>query len=93
MQLVVFTSENCGPCTQLKRSIEQVSLPEGMTYREVDAEKSPQEAMRYSVRGLPTLIVTDGDGIPVQTRTGYMSVSALDRFIRGAVCMCGSRRA
>ena len=85
MQLVVFTSQSCAPCAQLKRSIEQVSLPKGMTYREVDAEKSPQEAMRYAVRGLPTIIVTDGDGIPVQTMTGYMSVSALDQFIRDAV--------
>ena len=84
MQLVVFTSENCGPCTQLKRSIEQVSLPEGMTYREVDVEKSPQEAMGYAVRSLPTIIVTDDDGIPVQTRTGSMSVSALEDFVRGA---------
>ena len=84
MQLVVFTSENCGPCTQLKRSIEQVSLPEGMTYREIDVEQNPQQAMGYAVRSLPTIIVTDDDGIPVQTRTGSMSVSALEDFVRGA---------
>ena len=85
MQLVVFTSQSCAPCAQLKRSIEQVSLPEGMTYREVDVEQNPQEAMRYAVRSLPTTIVTDDDGIPVQTRTGSMSVSALEDFVRGAV--------
>ena len=84
MQLVVFTSENCAPCAQLKHSFEQVSLPEGMAYREIDAEQNPQEAMRYAVRSLPTIIVTDDDGIPVQTRTGSMSVSALEDFIQGA---------
>ena len=83
--LIIFTSPTCAPCAQLKRSIEQVTLPDHIDYREVDAEKSPQEAMRYAVRGLPTIIVTDGDGIPVQTMTGYMSVSALDQFIRDAV--------
>ena len=41
-------------------------------------------AMGYAVRSLPTIIVTDDDGIPVQTRTGSMSVSALEDFIRGA---------
>ena len=85
MQLVVFTSQSCAPCAQLKRSIEQVSLPEGMTYREVDVEQNPQQAMGYAVRSLPTIIVTDDDGIPVQTKTGSMSVSALEDFIRGAV--------
>ena len=83
--LIIFTSPTCAPCAQLKRSIEQVSLPEGMTYREVDAEKSPQEAMRYAVRGLPTTVVADADGYPIDMYTGAMSVSALDRFIRGAV--------
>ena len=84
MQLVVFTSQNCAPCNQLKQSLEQVSLPEGMTYLEVDVEQNPQQAMGYAVRSLPTVIVTDEDGIPVQTRTGSMSVSALEDFVRGA---------
>ena len=85
MQLVVFTSQSCAPCNQLKQSLEQVSLPEGMTYREVDVEQNPQQAMGYAVRSLPTIIVTDGDGIPVQTRTGSMSVSALKDFVSSAV--------
>ena len=84
MQLVVFTSQSCAPCNQLKRSLEQVTLPEDMTYREVDVEQNPQQAMRYAVRSLPTVIVTDDDGIPVQTRTGAASVSALEDFVRGA---------
>ena len=82
--LIIFTSPTCAPCAQLKRSIEQVRLPEGMTYLEVDVEQNPQQAMRYAVRSLPTIIVTDDDGIPVQTRTGSMSVSALEDFVRGA---------
>ena len=84
MQLVVFTSQSCAPCAQLKQSLEQVGLPDHMTYREVDVEQNPQQAMGYAVRSLPTIIVTDDDGIPVQTRTGSMSVSALEDFIRGA---------
>ena len=82
--LIIFTSPTCAPCAQLKRSIEQVTLPDHMTYREVDVEQNPQEAMGYAVRSLPTIIVTDDDGIPVQTRTGSMSASALEDFIRGA---------
>ena len=84
MQLVVFTSQSCAPCAQLKQSLEQVTLPDHIDYREVDVEQNPQQAMRYAVRSLPTVIVTDGDGIPVQTRTGSMSVSALEDFVRGA---------
>ena len=84
MQLVVFTSQSCAPCAQLKRSIEQVSLPEGMTYLEVDVEQNPQEAMRYAVRGLPTTVVADADGYTIAMYTGAMSVSALEDFIRGA---------
>ena len=84
MQLVVFTSQSCAPCAQLKRSIEQVTLPDHIDYREIDVEQNPQQAMGYAVRSLPTIIVTDGDGIPVQTKTGSMSVSALEDFIRGA---------
>ena len=83
--LIIFTSPTCAPCAQLKQSLERVTLPDHMTYREIDVEKSPQEAMGYAVRSLPTIIVTDGDGIPVQTRTGSMSVSALEDFVRGAV--------
>ena len=84
MQFVVFTSQNCAPCAQLKRSIEKVTLPDHIDYLEVDVEQNPQQAMRYAVRSLPTIIVTDDDGVPVQTRTGSMSVSALKDFVRGA---------
>ena len=84
MQLVVFTSENCAPCAQLKQSFKQVSLPKGMAYREIDAEQNPQEAMRYAVRSLPTTVVADADGCPIAMYTGAMSVSALEDFVRGA---------
>ena len=82
--LIIFTSPACAPCAQLKRTIEQASLPEGMTYREIDVEKNPQEAMRYGVRGLPTTVVADADGYPIAMYTGAMSVSAFEDFIRGA---------
>ena len=82
--LIIFTSPTCAPCAQLKQSLEQVSLPEGMTYREVDVEQNPQEAMRYAVRGLPTTVVADADGYPIAMHTGSMSVSALEDFVRGA---------
>ena len=82
--LIIFTSPTCAPCNQLKQSLEQVSLPEGMTYREVDVEQNPQQAMRYAVRGLPTTVVADADGHPTTMHTGSMSVSALEDFIRGA---------
>ena len=84
MQLVVFTSQNCAPCAQLKRSIEQVTLPDHIDYREIDVEQNPQEAMRYAVRGLPTTVVADADGYPIAMYTGAMSVSALEDFVRGA---------
>ena len=85
MQLVVFTSQNCAPCAQLKRSIEQVTLPDHIDYLEVDVEQNPQEAMGYGVRGLPTTVVADADGYPIAMYTGAMSVSALEDFVRGAV--------
>jgi thioredoxin 1 len=76
--LVDFTAAWCSPCRALKPILEQVAL-EGRGRRlvvAVDGDESPAIAMRYGVRGFPTLILFSG-GKEVARRIGLCSKQQL----------------
>ena len=72
--LVDFTAPWCSPCRALAPILEQVAL-EGRGQRDVvavDGDESPALAMRFGVRGFPTLIVFVA-GREVARRVGLCS--------------------
>ena len=71
LNLVQFSASWCGPCQQLKPIIEKISndMTDKIDCYYHDIESQPNEPTKYSVRGVPTVLLFKG-GILVGTIVG-----------------------
>lgn len=69
--LLHFTAAWCGPCSAVRRVVDQVcaELP-AVAHVEIDMDDNPEAAKRLSVLSLPTTIIFDADGRPRYRTTG-----------------------
>ena len=87
--VVDFWAEWCGPCKMLAPTVEAVArdFDGKVKFVKLDIESSPNTPVRYSVRGIPTLLVFNG-GSEVDRAVGNQPrnkiVEMLDRVL-GAV--------
>jgi thioredoxin 1 len=80
--VVDFWAEWCVPCKQMSRLLEQLAgeLPAEVVIGKVDADRNRALVDRYSVRGIPTLLIFK-DGVLVDTRTGVDRKQVLKKAI------------
>ena len=81
--LMIFSSPNCAPCGPTKEAAQKADLG-GAELQIVDVETNPQIAMRYGARSLPTLIVVDGNGNPLDQHIGALSQSGIEAMVARA---------
>ena len=81
LNLIQFSASWCGPCQQLKPIIEKISndMPDKIDCYYHDIESQPNEPTKYSVRGVPTVLLFKG-GKLVGTKVGSTSEKAA-RFL------------
>ncbi len=61
--VVHFSASWCGPCTQVRRVVNQVCDGLGqVAHVEIDMDANPGAARRLSVLSLPTTFIFDADG-------------------------------
>ena len=64
--VVHFSASWCGPCTQVRRVVDQVCSDSGdlggVAHVEIDMDENPSAAGRLSVLSLPTTFIFDADG-------------------------------
>lgn len=85
--LVDFHAPWCGPCQALRPVLAQLDQRRpDLKIVGVDYDRSPQIALRYGVRALPTLILFR-DGKAVGQRAGNVpaSLAELERMIDGTL--------
>ena len=80
--LVDYWAEWCGPCRMIGPLVEEsaVEYADRLTVAKLNVDQNPGTPTRYSVRGIPTLMIFK-DGHPVATRVGSLSRSQLHAFI------------
>jgi thioredoxin 1 len=72
-----FTSTWCGPCKQLAPVIEQLQREmSSVSFETIDVDASPDLAMKYEVRSIPTLVFEKG-GQEVKRTLGAQTKSTL----------------
>ena len=61
--VVHFSASWCGPCTQVRRVVDQVCDDlDRVAHVEIDMDANPAAARRLSVLSLPTTFIFDADG-------------------------------
>ena len=61
--VVHFSASWCGPCTQVRRVVDQVCDDlDQVGHVEIDMDANPSAARRLSVLSLPTTFIFDADG-------------------------------
>ena len=79
--LLVFGATWCGPCKALEPALEKVlSQYPNIKAGKIDVEESPSLADKYSVRGLPKMILFKKQEYMAE-RTGFCSEKQLSDFL------------
>jgi thioredoxin 1 len=84
LSLVDFSATWCGPCKMLHPVLDKVSdeLSDTIDFFEVDVDECQQEAARFGIRGVPTLVVFRG-GSEIDRLVGFRDKAALTEHLKG----------
>ena len=79
MKLLKFHATWCAPCKMLSRVMEDVQLP--MPVEEIDIDQDRDAAMKFGIRGVPTLVIVDDAGAEVRRMSGMLMENQLLEFV------------
>jgi thioredoxin 1 len=77
-ELLKFEAEWCGPCSQQSDLLEGY---DATSVRSIDVDENAKLANQYSVRGLPTMVLIDGDGGVIDRWAGLTQPSEIEEVV------------
>ena len=78
MKVLRFTASWCQPCKMLAKTLEDVETQ--IPIEVIDIDENQQIAMHYGIRGVPTLVMIDGD-IEVKRVSGMLMKNQLTDWL------------
>jgi thioredoxin 2 len=84
--LVDFYADWCGPCKVMAPSVDELArrYVGRALVTKLNTDLAQQTAMRFQIRGIPTIIVFR-DGRPAAQKTGALPLPALQALLDGAL--------
>ena len=82
--LVDFYADWCGPCKMMAPVLKDLKsrMGDAIYIIKIDTERNPAAAIKYQVRGVPTLILFK-EGRILWQQAGVMRASQLEEIIHG----------
>ena len=78
MKVLRFTASWCQPCKMLAKTLEDVETQ--IPIEVIDIDENQGLAMDYGIRGVPTLVMIDGD-IEVKRVSGMLMKNQLTEWL------------
>ena len=80
MKLLKFEATWCSPCKMLSKVIDGAKDKITVPIVPIDIDEQPEMAKLYGVRGVPTMVLTDGD-VEIKRKVGMVSEADLLKFL------------
>jgi len=80
-ELLKFSATWCQPCKSLAGNFKYVDLGD-VSLKEYDIEQNMEEAKKFGVRGVPTMVLLE-DGVEIGRKSGVLMADKIEEFIRG----------
>ena len=80
MKILKFYAEWCGPCKMLTKTLEGYNEVE---IQEIDIDQDQETAIKYMIRGVPTLVLVDDSGNEIRRKAGMMMFNEFEKFVKG----------
>jgi thioredoxin 1 len=81
MKILKFYADWCGPCKMLSKTIESIKEEIPFEVEEIDADNNAEMAKKYNIRGLPTMVIVDGEA-EVKRHVGNMTADQVKEFVK-----------
>jgi thioredoxin 1 len=79
-QLLKFSASWCQPCKSLAANMKHVDFGD-VEVKEIDIDDNFEEAKKYGIRGVPTLVLME-DGVEVKRTSGVLMADKIEEFIK-----------
>ena len=74
-RVIRFTASWCGPCKMLARNLEDINTE--IPIEVIDIDENTDAAVEFGVRGVPTLVMLDGN-TEMKRLVGMQSLKVLE---------------
>lgn len=79
-RVIRFTASWCGPCKMLARNLEDIKT--SIPIEVIDIDENTDAAIEFGVRGVPTLVMLDGN-TEMKRLVGMQPLKQLEDWING----------
>lgn len=77
-RILRFTASWCGPCKSLSKTLDEIET--NISFEVIDIDVNPELAVEYGVRGVPTMVMLDGN-IEIKRIVGSKTKSELEQWL------------